>query len=519
MPDQISLFVLVPLAAAFVSLLVKTRLPRLPSRLTLVSSLVLLVLSVGALATQARQVTFAGGWAPVTEALQTFVPGVALVLDGLSALVLTMVAVVGLAVTVYGARYLEGDEGRPLFFVLFNLLVVGMNGAVLAGDLFNLYVFIEIASIASYALVAFGTGAREIEAAFKYLLLGAVASLALLLGIGVLYRAAGVLNFADLSLAIAEGQVPASALQLVAGLFLAGFAIKAAMMPFHAWLPDAHASAPAPISAMLSGLLIKTLGIYALVRVFYVVLGMGGPVGESLQTLLLVFGCLSMVGGVLLALGQDDVKRLLAYSSISQMGFVLVALGTNTWLGVVAALFHALNHALFKSALFLSSGSLERLTGTRRLSEMGGLLKLAPATSLGAMGACLSIAGVPPFNGFWSKLLILVALFEAGLPLVGGLAAATAVLTLLAVLKIQRQAFFGPLPERLVGVREVPAAMHVPVLALSLLCLALGVLWPFGVDDVVHAAARAVRSPETLNMAPAEYQALVHDAPVERSRP
>jgi multicomponent Na+:H+ antiporter subunit D len=386
-----------------------------------------------------------------------------------------------------------------------------MNGAVLAGDLFNLYVFIEIASIASYALVAFGTGGREVEAAFKYLILGAVASAAILLAIGLLYASTGLLNMADLGAAIAAGAVPRAALLAAAALLLAGFGLKAALMPFHAWLPDAHPSAPAPISAMLSGLLIKTLGIYALVRVFFLVIGMEGEIGAAIQTILLVFGCVSMVGGVLLALGQDDLKRLLAYSSISQMGFVIVALGTNTWLGIGAALFHAANHALFKSALFLSAGSLERITGTRALSRMGGLHRVAPATTAAIMGASLSIAGVPPFNGFWSKLLILIALFSAGLPVVGALAAATAVLTLLTFVKVQRQALFGPLPDRLAGVRDVPLSMAAPTLVLSVLCLLSGLLWPLGVKDLVGAAASAVRSESGPNEAPARYRALVRE--------
>ncbi len=510
MNELIPLFVAIPLGAGFASLLLKKLAPSAPALLTLASVLTLLVFSTQMLLDGGVSASIAGGWGAQRAEGVTFVPGIALVLDGLSKLFLLMVALVATAVTVFGFRYLESYTSRPLFYALFNLLIAGMNGAVLAADLFNLFVFIEIASIASYALVAFGTRGREIEAAFKYLLLGAVASMALLLGIGVLYAATGLLNMADLGAAISTGAVPEAVLLLASALFLGGLGLKAAMMPFHAWLPDAHASAPAPISAMLSGLLIKTLGIYALIRMFYVVIGMDGPVGGSVQLLFMAFGCLSMVGGVLLALGQTDIKRLLAYSSVSQMGFVLVALGLNTWLGVAAAIFHALNHALFKSALFLSSGSLERLTGTRDLSQMGGLYKLAPATSLGAIGAALSIAGVPPFNGFWSKLLILVALFTAGYPVVGAIAAGTAVLTLITVVKLQRQAFFGPVPERLRGIREVPATMYGPVLALAALCLLTGLLWPVGLDSIVNEAARSVRTDTVVNEAPAEYRAVVH---------
>ncbi|MDJ0521778.1 MAG: proton-conducting transporter membrane subunit [Planctomycetota bacterium] len=510
MLDLVPLFVLIPLGAAFACLLVKKRAPAVAPWLSLVSVVALLGLAIAGVVQGTSGAAIAGGWSLETHLGTSFLPGIVLVFDGLSAMFLLLVAVVSTAVLLFGLRYMDTYDGRPLYYALLSLLIAGMNGAVLAGDLFNLYVFIEIASIASYALVAFGTGGREIEAAFKYLMLGAVASSSILLGIAVLYASTGLLNMADLGAAIAAGQVSEATLLAVATLFLAGLGLKAAMMPFHAWLPDAHPSAPAPISAMLSGLLIKTLGIYALVRVLYVVIGMDGVLGGSLQTLLLVLGCLSMVGGVLLALGQTDLKRLLAYSSISQMGFVLVALGTNTWLGVAAGIYHALNHALFKSALFLSAGSLERLTGTRDITEMGGIARVAPATTLGTVGASLSIAGVPPFNGFWSKLLILIALFSAGLPVVGAIAAATAVLTLVTFVKVQHKALFGALPERLKDIKDVPASMSLPVVALALLCLLGGLLWPLGLQDIVGDAAASVRTDAKTNLAPEQYRTMVH---------
>ncbi len=496
MTFPLALFVAVPLAAAFLCLLLKVVAPRAAAPLTLGAMLVLLALAVLAVAggTPQDRAEFMGGWGVESFASgETFVAGIALVLDGLSRLFLLIVAVVAVAVVVFALRYMETFTGKALFYALFNLIVAGMCGAVLAADLFNLFVFLEVASIASYALVAFGTEGREVEAAFKYLLLGAVASAAILLGIGVIYAQTGYLNMADVAGAVEAGALSGLLLHFVAALFLMGFGLKAAMMPFHAWLPDAHPSAPAPISAMLSGLLIKTLGIYAIIRVFYVVVG----VDERVQSVLLVLGCVSMVVGVLLAYGQDDLKRLLAYSSISQMGYVLVALGINTWLGVVAAVFHAMNHALFKSALFLASGSLERIAGTRDLSAMGGLARRAPWTTAGTIGAALSIAGVPPFNGFWSKALILLALFTAGHTVVGTIAALTAVLTLITFVKVLRRAFFGPLPTRLAHAHDVAPGMSLPVLGLVALCLFTIVLWPLGLDAMVESAATAARPAAT----------------------
>lgn len=490
MADWTPLFVALPLAAAFLCLLLKGVAPRVAPWLTIINALSVLGLALFAVLRRLQGVSFLGGWGAETVGDTRFIAGIAVVLDPLSALFLLLIGIVTTAVATFGIRYLEIYTGRPLYYALFNLLVAGMCGAVLTGDLFNLFVFVEVASIASYALVAYGTGGAEAEAAFKYVLLGALASTAILLGIGVLYAGGGLLNMADIALAVREGRIAEPLVLFASALFLAGFGLKAATMPFHAWLPDAHPSAPAPISAMLSGLLIKTLGIYAIIRVFYTVLGMDPRV----QTLLLVLGSVSMLAAVLLARGQDDLKRLLAYHSISQMGYVIVALGVNTALGVAAAIFHAVNHGLFKSALFLSSGSLERIAGTRKLSEMGGLAQRAPATAIGLMAASLSIGGVPPFNGFLSKLLVLIALFEAGQWTVGAVAGATALFTLITFVKVQRKALFGPLPARLADAHDVPASMYVPVLALGALCLATFALWPLGLDHIIDAAAGAVRT-------------------------
>jgi multicomponent Na+:H+ antiporter subunit D len=481
------LFVAVPMGTAFLCLLVKAIAPRVAGWLSVVSAAGLLLLSILALLSGESGAVAAGRWGVVSLDGVSFLGGIVVVLDGLSRLFLLTVAVVSAAVVVYGVAYMKPYTSKPMYHSLLWLMIAGMNGVVISGDLFNVFVFLEIGGIASYALVAYGTRGEEVEASFKYLVLGSVASTAVLIAIAVVYSTTGALNMVDVSRAIAAGKVPDAALFFVSALFFAGFGLKAAMMPFHAWLPDAHPSAPAPISAMLSGLLIKTLGIYAIIRVFYTVLGMGWHA----QVLLLGFGSLSMIGGVFLALGQDDLKRLLAYHSISQMGFVFVALGVNTTLGLVAGLFHAVNHALFKSALFLSSGSLERIAGTRKLSEMGGLARRAPCTSLATIGAALSISGIPPFNGFWSKLLIIVALVSVGHIALAGIAGLTALMTLMSFIKVQRKALFGPLPERLAGVRDVSPVMYVPVLVLAALCLATGILWPLGLREVLGEAASA----------------------------
>jgi multicomponent Na+:H+ antiporter subunit D len=267
-----------------------------------------------------------------------------------------------------------------------------------------------------------------------------------------------------------------------------GFGLKAALVPFHAWLPDAHPSAPAPISAMLSGLLIKVSGVYAMVRIFFHVFGLTAP----LQTILITLGLVSMVVGALVAIGQNDMKRMLAYSSISQIGYVILGIGTGTTLGLVGGLFHLFNHAIFKALLFLNSGAIERATGTRELDKMGGLAKKMPLTAATNAIGSLSIAGVPPLNGFWSKLLIIIALVQADMTMAAGLAILTSVITLWYYLILQRRAFFGKLNEVWKDIHEAPFWMSLSTLILGALCIIIGIAFPFVINTWIKPASDAL---------------------------
>jgi multicomponent Na+:H+ antiporter subunit D len=362
-------------------------------------------------------------------------------------------------------------------------MVAGMNGVVLSGDIFNLFVFLEIASLASYALVGFGCGHEEFEAAFKYMVLGSIASIFVLFGIGLVYGNTGTLNMAYISKAIQSSGLNAG-LGFALALFIVGFSLKAALVPFHAWLPDAHPSAPAPISAMLSGVLIKTLGVYALARVVFNIFGVSVSVGW----LLIVLGILSMVIGVFLAVGQWDLKRLLAYHSISQMGYVVLGLGIGAlimarggelkWaaLAILGGLFHMVNHAVFKSLLFLTSGSIEMATGTRQLKQLGGLAERMPVTRATCTLASAAISGIPPFNGFWSKLILVMATVQAGFYGLGAVTVIVSLITLISFLKVQRYVFLGELPENLREVEENGGSMLIAMVFLACLCVLMGLL-------------------------------------------
>lgn len=478
MNPYIPLAVAIPLGGAFLAVLIPGRWRRLADLLALVVTGVLVLLA-GFLLFQ-RGDYWVGNWPPRYGNL--------LVLDGLSAFMLAVLAVVSFAAVIYSVRYMDRYTARGKFYGLFLLMVTGMNGVVLTGDMFNFYVFLEIASIASYALVAFGCEHEELEASFKYGVLGSVGSILYFLGIGLLYMQMGVVNMADLAQRLSSVGMTRGI--MFAGIFIiVGLCIKAALVPFHAWLPDAHPSAPAPISAMLSGLLIKALGIYALARIIYNVFG----AAPQLLEILVILGVISMVVGVLLGPVQSDFKRLLAYCSISQMGYIAIGLGLGTPLGLMAGLFHLANHAVFKSLLFLSAGAVQMRTGTRDLHKMGGLARRMPVTAATYFTGAMSIGGVPPFSGFFSKLLIILACVEAGRYGAAGAAVIVSIITLGYFLKVQKDAFFGDDEGRFKHVKEVPLTMSVAMILLALLCLALsGLVIPGKPNNILRNAASAL---------------------------
>lgn len=410
-----------------------------------------------------------------------------LMLDGFSLLMLLTVSLVSLCIMLFSINYMDHYGAKANFYALYLIMFAGMNGLVLVTDLFQVYLFLEVAAVASYALVAYGLGHDELEASFKYLMLSAVASAFLLLSITIIFGLTGNLSFD----AVSQGLKTLDA-KYLAGLctafFIFGFGLKAALVPFHAWLPDAHPSAPAPISAALSGLLIKVSGVYALSRIFLNVFGLT----PALSTVLMYMGIISMVVAALLALGQKDIKRMLAYSSISQIGYIVLGIGLGTPLGILGGLFHLLNHALAKSLLFLNSGSIQESTGTRNLDEMGGLAKRMPVTAGTTIVGSLSIAGIPPLNGFWSKLIIILALIQAKQWAFALIAVLASVLTLWYYLLIQRKAFFGKLNERWRDVREAPFWMTAATVILALLCIGIGIFFAVTVKSWIEPASNVL---------------------------
>ncbi len=471
--NQLPAFVAVPLVMAFLLPIFGKKGKAVATVLANLTTLSLLALAVASI-----------GQSGVYEIGKWSIPlGINLVLDGLSSLMLLAISVVSAAAMLFSARYMEQYTAKAKYLCLFLLMVAGMNGVVLSGDIFNLFVFLEIASLASYALVGFGCEHEELEASFKYMVMGSIGSIFVLFAVALVYGNTGSLNMAYISKAIQNSGLNAG-LSFAMALFVVGFGLKAALVPFHAWLPDAHPSAPAPISAMLSGILIKTLGIYALARVVFNVFG----VSVSMGWLLVVLGLLSMVAGAFLAIGQGDFKRLLAYSSISQIGYVVLGIGLGgliiakgenvAWasLAILGGLFHLVNHAVYKSLLFLTSGSVQMSTGTRQLKLMGGLAEKLPFTRATCTVASASIVGIPPFSGFWSKLILVIAAVQAHFYWVAAIIVFVSLCTLIMYLKVQRYVFLGELPENLRQIKENRGSMLVAMVFLACLCVLMGLL-------------------------------------------
>jgi len=481
MINLLPIFIAVPLGAAFIMLIAAKINRKLTDIIANLSTLYLLGASIALyfINPSNKMLMYKlGGWAPPI--------GINLVLDGLSHFLLLTVSLIAFLATLYSISYMEKYTAKEKYYTLFMLMVAGMNGVILTGDFFNLFVFLEIAAVASYSLVAFGTESEELEASFKYMIMGTVASTFILLAIGIIYGLTGTLNMADVAASFPHTAKFAKV--FIITLFLMGFGMKSALVPFHAWLPDAHPSAPAPISAMLSGVLIKALGVYVIVRVLYNILGMSA----QLSSALMILGVISMLVGVLLAIGQWDFKRLLAYHSISQIGYVMLGIGLATPLGIMGGLFHLFNHAIFKSLLFLNAGAVDYTIKTRELKEMGGLAKKMPITATTSLAASFSIAGIPPFNGFWSKLFIIIACIQVGKLWFALAAIVGSLLTLASFLKVQKYAFFERLKPKFEKIKEVPATMAASMIILAILCLGVGLSFSYVIQYLVNPAVAVV---------------------------
>ena len=423
--------------------------------------------------------------------------GIALEVDALSLFFALLVSAAVFVSGVYSIQYMRHDDNEREYYTLFLMLGGGVMGLVLSGDLFNMFIMVEILTFAAVALTAFRNTAKgALEAAFKYLVVGSIGSTCILVGTSMLYAQAHTLNLAQLAQLI-PGSLN-TATKVAFALLFVGFGTKAFIVPFHPLAADAHGAAPASISVMISGVLTKS-GIYGIIRLTYFLfqtMNLG-----TMQFLLVFIGSLSMFICVTMALAQHDFKRLLAFHSISQIGYVLTAVGLCTALGVSAGLYHAMNHTLFKGLLFLAAGAVLHETGTTDLGKLGGLSKKMPHTTVLFLIGAFSISGIPPFNGFASKWMIYQATYQKavesgniGFLLVTIIALVTSVLTLASFVKVSQSVFFGQLPKELENVKEVSFGMRLAMGIFALLCVLTGLFPNLVTTYITEPAARAVFS-------------------------
>ena len=399
--------------------------------------------------------------------------------DGFALLMIFVIYLVALCVTFFSAYFIGEDSkvNRVPYYSLIMTSVAAMCGIVIAGDFFTLYIFVEVLAVTSFAMITSDDSAKGLEGAIKYFLLTFPASLLILFGIAFLMLTAGTFSFENIKIIIASG-MPVGPVVFAVSLILLGFLIKSGVVPFHTWTPDAYEGAYAPVSAYLAGIVTKISGVYAVIKIS-IMFRLFEIRAYHTADILMFLGMLSIAVGALAALRQKEFKRMLAFSSISQIGYIILAAGMGTPLAILGAIFHLVNHATFKTVLFLNSAILEKGAGTSDMRKLGGMEHSMPWTSWTSIVALLSTAGVPPLSGFWSKLIIIIALWDGGAKTYAVLALLFSVVTLAYFLIMQKNIFFGKPTEASRNAREVRPAMLAPVVVMCLLIVALGVFFPY----------------------------------------
>ena len=415
-------------------------------------------------------------------------------IDAMSAFMVLSASIVGFAVMLYSLSSVSKISGQDGYFALLLLLLVGILGMVSTGDMFNFFVFLEINSLAGAGLVAYRIDKGvAVEGALKYAVLSTLGGLLVLFAVALLYGQYDALNIAMIA-----SRMQFTLLDQVAlGMLVVALAMKAGAVPMHFWTPDAYSMAPASITAFL--VVSSQASLYGIFRVVFTLYNVSLS-WATIGWILIVLGILSMFIGVTMAIPQKDVKRLMAYHAISQTGYMLLGVGVGlAVLGNQAALdsyglvameggiFHIINHAMYKGLLFLTAGAIFYRTGTRNLNELGGLGHTMKWTMLFFIIGSLAIAGIPPFNGFASKLLIYESVFLFS-PILSIIAMVVSILTLASFVKVFHSIFMGPRLPRYAEVSEVPSPMLAGMGILAAIVIIFG-LFPQQVVDILIAPA------------------------------
>ncbi len=440
-----------------------------------------------------------GGWPPPW--------GIEYVVDHLSGFLSALIAFMGLLVVIYSRRSASQELPERLvpFYTVVLLLLTGLQGIVVTGDLFNLYVFLEIASLSAYALMAVGEE-RAPMATFRYLLFGTVGASFYLLGVGFLYVSTGSLNMADVAQRLPD-LYASRAVQAALALISVGLGLKMALFPLHTWLPDAYTYAPSAVTALIAPIMTK-VSAYAMLRVLFTVFE--PSFSRDWLHVTTVIGWLAAAGivaGSVMAIAQQDFKRMLAYSSVAQVGYIGLGIGLANRIGLIGALLHIVNHAFMKGCLFLIAGGIRYRTGQGNVPGFIGLARVMPWTTGAFVVAALSMVGIPPLGGFFSKWYLVLGALEArnlvfvAVILVGSLLTAVYFFRMIETLHLKGEALQHPsmaevpkvgvpvqLPPPKGGGRELPVSMLIPILVLAGGIVALGLFNSYLVDYLLWMA-------------------------------
>lgn len=478
--------VIIPLLAASICLLLwkSSELQRYLSFSGTLLSFVAIVFLFCKVISNGPQAIHIGDWvAPI---------GITLVADTLSVIMLLVCGLVGVCVHIYSLFTRNEDMEKFGFHPLFQTLLVGVYGSFLTGDIFNLYVCFEIMLISSFALLSSANGKLQIEGSLKYMAMNLFGSFMFLAGIGIIYGMAGTVNMADLSVKMSELENPAMATN-VSMLFLMAFGLKAAAFPFFSWLPASYHTPPSAITAIFAGLLTK-VGVYTIMRFFSLIFNQNIPFTHEL---IVGMGVLTMIAGIIGAVGQYDIRKILSFHIVSQIGYMLIGFGLWTELAIAGAIFYLVHNIIAKTNLFLISGVINRLQGSYHLDYVGGLYKTRPYLSILFLISALGLAGIPPLSGFFAKIFLIQAGLLESRPIIVFLMVFVGLFTLISMIKIFEKAFWKPVKDG-VEIKVLPGgdnektltAMMIPIFILALAVIAFGVMAPYVFEICLLAATQ-----------------------------
>ncbi|MEJ6392629.1 Na+/H+ antiporter subunit D [Gymnodinialimonas sp. 2305UL16-5] len=421
--------------------------------------------------------------------------GITLVADLLSAVMVVITGITGLAVAVYALADVDERKEQLGYHALYQVLLAGVCGAFLTGDLFNLYVWFEVMLIASFGLLILGGTKAQLDGGIKYVTLNLVSTIMFLSGIGLLYGMTGTLNMADLHSAVQNVENP-GLLIVVAVMFMIAFGVKAAVFPLFFWLPASYHTPAISVSAIFAGLLTK-VGVYSLIRMFTLIFTT--DIAYT-HTLLLWVAGFTMVTGVLGAAAMNDFRRILSFHIVSQIGYMILGLALFTPLALVGAVFYLVHHIIVKANLFLVAGVARRIAGSTNLDHIGGLYKTAPFLALLFLIPAFSLAGFPPLSGFWAKYVLVKAALDDGGYVIAAVALVVGLLTIYSMTKIWGLAFWKPHPA---GVNPTlssltskdRAALLSPIAVLAVLTCIIG-LFPEPFVQFAERSAEQLLNPE-----------------------